>query len=57
MTVKEIKVLINSLSDNVEIEINSFCDENGEWESSPICEMHYCENHNKVYITPNVVSI
>lgn len=57
MKVKEIKTLINSLSDDVEIEINSICDENEEWKSSPICEMHYCKKSNKVYITPNVISI
>ncbi len=57
MIVKEMKTLINNLPDNVEIEINSICDKNGEWESSPICEMHYCAKSNKVYVTPNVISI
>lgn len=57
MKVKEIKTLINSLSDDVEIEINSICDKNGEWEPSPICEAHYCKKDNKVYITPDVISI
>ena len=51
------KVFISDLPDNVEIEINSICDENEEWKSSPICEMHYCKKSNKVYITPNVISI
>ena len=57
MTVKEIKALINSLSDDVEVEINSIYDENREWESSSICEAHYCEKSNKLYITPDVISI
>lgn len=57
MTVKEMKVFINDLPDNIEIEINSICNKDGEWESSPICEAHYCEKSNRIYITPNVISI
>ena len=57
MTVKEMKALIRDLSDDVEVEINSICDGNGEWESSSICEAHYCNKNNTLYITPDVISI
>ena len=57
MTVKEIKELINGLPDDVEVEINSIYDEKEEWQASPISEMHYCKKNNKIYITPDVISI
>jgi hypothetical protein len=56
MNVKQLKELINNLPDNVEVEVNSIF-QNGEWEPSEISEAHYNEVHNKVFITPEVVSI
>ena len=57
MTVKEMKKLITDLPDDVEIEINSICDDGDGIKLSPVCEAHYCNLRNKVCITPIVISI
>ena len=57
MTVREMKELLKNLPEDAEIEINSVCDKNEKYESSPICEAHYSGMQNKVYITPIIISI
>lgn len=57
MTVRELKEIIENLSDNTEIKINSVWDDNLK-ELTPVdCDGFYSEKYNKVYFTPFEISI
>ena len=58
MTVKDMKALMADLADDVEIEINSVFDTNENClKPSGISEAHYHKDDNKVYLTPEMISI
>lgn len=57
MTVKELKEILENLSDDIEVEVNSIYDiEKEELIPSSIEEAHYASYYNKVFITPKEVS-
>lgn len=55
MTVGEIKAM--NLPDNTEIKINSVWNENEQDLNAVSCDGFYHEKDNKVYLTPDVISI
>lgn len=57
MTVKELKQMIANLPDNAEVEINSVWNEELQ-ELTPVsCDGFYHETDNKVYLTPDIISM
>ena len=58
MTVKELKELIKDLPDDTEVEANAIWDDNKqELTPSPINDAFYHKKDNKVYMTPEIISM
>ena len=57
MTIKELKAIINDLSDDTEIEINSIWNDELQGYDSSACSGFYHETDNIVYLTPETVSL
>ena len=55
MTIGELKAL--NLSDDTEIKINSVWNEDTQDLNAVSCDGFYHEKDNKVYLTPDVISI
>lgn len=57
MTVKELKEIIKDLPNETEVEINSVWDEDAQ-ELTPVgCDGFYHKQRNKVFLTPDEISI
>lgn len=57
MTVKKLKAIINDLNDDTEIEINSIWNDESQSYDSSVCSGFYHKTDNKVYLTPETISI
>lgn len=57
MTVKELKAIINDLSDDTEIEINSIWSDELQGYNPSTCSGFYHETDNKVYLTPEIINL
>ena len=57
MTVKDLKVIINDLPDDIEVKINSILDEE-TGELTPVeCDGFYHQQKQQVYLTPIIIAI
>ena len=57
MTVGDMKVIINDLNDDVEIEINSVWNEDANDLTSVSCSGFYHDSKRKVFLTPDVIAL
>lgn len=57
MTVGDMKVIINDLNDDVEIEINSVWNEDANELTSVSCSGFYHDSKKKVFLTPDVIAL
>lgn len=57
MTVGELREIIKDLPNETEVEINSIWDENAQELTPSACGGFYHEQRNKVFLTPDRISI
>ena len=57
MKVKDMRKIIDGLDDEVDIEVNSIWDNDKEELTPSSCDGFYHEKDNKVYITPEIISM
>lgn len=55
MKVKELKILLNGLPDDTDVEINSICNEAGEYKTSPINDWVYSSEDELLALTPEQI--